>query len=104
MNACDIIVACSTWNEPFNLTITEAMAYSKAIIASNVAGHLEQLVNEKHGLLYAPNDVPALVNLLNRLIRDESLRNNLGTRAKARYLENFTGSLMAEKYKKVYVS
>lgn len=102
MNACDLVIACSVWNEPFNLTVTEAMCYGKPIVASDVAGHREQLVPNESGILYSPNNVQALVEGLMMLLQDASMREHLGSNAKSRYQEKFTGSAMAERYRRLY--
>jgi glycosyltransferase involved in cell wall biosynthesis len=65
------------------LTILEAMAAGKAIVASNIAGVNELIVNEKNGLLFQQGDAHELAKAINALLSSKELREKLGRNAKA---------------------
>jgi glycosyltransferase involved in cell wall biosynthesis len=80
----------SDWYEGFSLSLLEAMALGKAIIASNLGPRREMVDDGVSGLLFEagnPKDLRAKVELL---IQDGDLRRRLGKSAREMYLENYT--------------
>ncbi|WP_282756060.1 TIGR04063 family PEP-CTERM/XrtA system glycosyltransferase [Desulfuromonas thiophila] len=55
----------------------EAMAMAKAVVASDVGGHREQIQDGETGLLFKAGDERALAAALDRLLRDAALRQRL---------------------------
>ena len=80
LNAADIFVLPSH-SEGSPLVIFEAMAASLPIVATSVGGIPEALTNDADALLVAPSRPEALAGALTRLIRDDSLRKELGKAA-----------------------
>lgn len=80
-------VVPSRWDEPCALTILEGMAAGLAIVASRTGGTPE-LVGDA-GLLFERDQVEQLAAHLRKLIDNESLRTDLGRRARVR-AEAFT--------------
>ena len=64
----DIVVSSSTEPEAFGRVAVEAQAMNKPIVASNLGGSKETIVNGKSGLLYQPDDSKELAEIINRLI------------------------------------
>jgi glycosyltransferase involved in cell wall biosynthesis len=77
-------VAPSLWPEPFGLVALEAAAAGKAIVASDIGGLRDIVVDGETGLMVPPEDRPALVAAMERLISDEGLRQRLGAAARER--------------------
>jgi glycosyltransferase involved in cell wall biosynthesis len=77
-------VAPSIWAEPFGLVALEAAAAGKAVIASNIGGLIDIVVDEQTGILVPPGDRAALGAAIDRLIGDPMLRERLGKAAIAR--------------------
>jgi len=77
-----VIVVPSEWHENSPLTILEAMAYGKPIVASNIGGIPELVREGKTGLLFAPGNVSQLSDSIARLLGDRSLREFLGSNAR----------------------
>lgn len=77
-------VAPSLWPEPFGLVALEAAATGKAIVASDIGGLRDIVVDGETGLMVPPDDREALTAAMRRLISDETLRERLGTAARAR--------------------
>ena len=64
--------------EPLGIVNLEAMAASKAVLASAVGGVPEIIQHERNGLLVRPEDFDALAHGISRLIIDGALRERLG--------------------------
>ena len=83
MHACDIICHASH-REPFGLVIVEAMMAGKPVIASDVTGPREIVIEGETGFLTTPGDVEALTNRLEQLLNDDQLRVRLGDKGRDR--------------------
>ncbi len=70
--ALDVAVLPS-YREAQGLTILEAMALSRPVVASNVGGIPEMVTHEKTGLLVPPHDPPALAAAIVRALSDHQL-------------------------------
>ena len=79
-DAFNIAVVPSLASEGTSLSLAEAMAAGCAVVASNVGGMTNMVIDGYNGRLVAPN-VKCLVDALAVLIRDPSLRLQLGERA-----------------------
>ena len=74
----------------FPTVIAEAMASGKPVISTTVAGIPELVANGNTGLLVPPRDAPALADTMERLARDENLRNDFGRAGRLRIEQEFT--------------
>ncbi|MBS3114529.1 glycosyltransferase family 4 protein [Candidatus Woesearchaeota archaeon] len=63
--ACDLYVTASLW-EGFNLTIAEAQACGKKVVAFDVCSHPEVV---KNGVLIKPNNIDEFANAIIRLLK-----------------------------------
>ena len=99
--AMDIFVLPSL-NEGLPMTVLEAMAAARAVIATRV-GAIPKVVGDGHtGLLVEPGDVFGLRGAIFRLLANPDLRRRLGQQAQARVLENYTSDIMAQRYAELY--
>lgn len=87
--ALDVVVHASTEPEPFGLTIVEAMACGRAVIATSAAGCVELIDAGEHVLTVPPGDAAALARAIEDLVGDPARRRALGARAAARAREAF---------------
>jgi glycosyltransferase involved in cell wall biosynthesis len=97
----DIFVLPSL-NEGLPMTLLEAMAAGKPIVATRVGAIATVITDQLTGLLIAPADEAALVHALSRLLADSELRLRLGQNARAHVEQNFTAAAMVQKYRTVY--
>jgi glycosyltransferase involved in cell wall biosynthesis len=81
---CLFAVAPSIWPEPFGLVALEAAAAGKPIVASDIGGLKDTVVDGETGLLVRPGDRGALKAALERLIADAGLRDRMGAAAQRR--------------------
>jgi phosphatidylinositol alpha-mannosyltransferase len=86
--SADIFCSPATGGESFGIVLLEAMASGKPVVASNIGGYASVLAHGEDGLLVPPKDDDALAQSLLTLIKDESLRNAMGSK----------GRIEAEKY------
>ena len=86
------------------MIILEAMAMSKPIIATQIDGITEQLVDGKSGILVPPEDADALKTAIQRLMENDRLRNRLGKNARNRVEKDFSIEKMIDETTNVYQS
>jgi glycosyltransferase involved in cell wall biosynthesis len=100
--ALDVVVHASTAPEPFGLTIIEAMACGKPVVAT-LAGGVVDIVQPGHnGLGVPPGDAPALVGALQSLIANAPLRDRLGAAARETVCRLFDPERLAGQVFDVY--
>ncbi|HIJ17844.1 MAG TPA: glycosyltransferase family 4 protein [Thermoplasmata archaeon] len=80
---CDILVLPSR-NEGWGLSLMEAMACSKPVVATRVGGVPELVTDGVEGLLVDPGDVPGLSAAICRLLGDGDERDRMGNAGKER--------------------
>ena len=99
--AVDIIVSSSR-QEGLPISLLEAMASGRAILATAV-GEVPSLIQDQQtGLLVPPNDISALVAGMRALLISASLRQQLGAAAKSRVEAEFSARHMTEAYRRIY--
>lgn len=101
LNNSDIFVL-STNYEGFPLTILEAMRAKLPVIATNVGGNNESVIDKETGFLTNKNDVQDLSIALSTLIDDRNLATEMGKRGYERFITEFTHDLMLKKTLKIY--
>jgi len=88
----------------YPLTLLEAMAAGKAIVASDTWGVNELIRDGENGLLFPPNNSQDLSSSLERLLKEETLREKLGEKAKeeaGRYYLESTAQNLVRIYREV---
>lgn len=76
MQACDVVLMTSK-NETFGLVTIEAMRNGSCVIGSNSGGVLEIIDDEKTGLLFESGNYEDLALKVEKLYKDETLREEL---------------------------
>ena len=97
----DIFVSSSIY-EAFGLMFLEASYCKLPIIATDVEGIPEVVLDGKTGLLYKPRDYHSLASNIIKLSTDKDLRDNLGKNAASWVQENFQIKNMTNEYIKIY--
>ena len=96
------IFAAPSHMEPFGLSILEAMAMQKAIVATRVGGIPELIIHDETGLLVPPGDWQALCHMLEVFIRNPEQRSRFGHRARQRVKTHFSLETMVAQTTRVY--
>ena len=100
--AADVFVMPSL-SEGMPLALMEAMMARKPIIASEVGGIPEMVLQDECALLAPPGDPMALTAHLRRLLQDPALREKLGNAAGRRAAEVYSREAMTRHYEALYV-
>jgi glycosyltransferase involved in cell wall biosynthesis len=100
---CDILVLPSR-TEGWGLSLMEAMACKKPVVASRVGGIPELVRDGTDGLLVGAGDVAGLSQAILRLLKDPDLRRRMGGAGKERvgmYSWDATARIVLEEYRRV---
>jgi glycosyltransferase involved in cell wall biosynthesis len=87
-----------------NIIALEAMALSKPVIASDVGGLKETIVNNKTGVLVPPGDSEALARAIGTLLQDHSTLKEMGFAGHDRYKRVFSEERIIPRLEKLYSS
>jgi glycosyltransferase involved in cell wall biosynthesis len=94
------IVAITSDSETFSIAILEAMALGKAIVAPNIGGVPEQVIDGENGFLFPSGDVAALAEKLERASSgDMAVR--MGQKSRAMVAKKFNLGLMIRQYEEL---
>ena len=102
MRALDIVVHASTEPEPFGLSIIEAMASGKPVIASRAGGAAEIIEASGGALFHRPGDSVELKNRIVQLAGDPALRRCLGRAGRSAAERLFAGPRLAQDLIPIY--
>lgn len=101
LGAIDIFVLPSSW-EGNPLCIMEAMAAGKPVIASRVGGIPDLVENELSGVLVPSDNIDALTQAMNELLKNEIKRQTMGKNAARQAAERFGIESMTKAYEELY--
>ncbi|MGB9720703.1 MAG: glycosyltransferase family 4 protein [bacterium] len=99
---CSLFVLPATYDkhgdtEGLGVVIIEAMSYSKPVIASNVGGIIDVVIDGYNGILVKDNDPQALALAIKKLAQDKELCKKLGGNAKKSIDERFNWDKIVSK-------
>ena len=77
-DAADVVCQVSRWQEAFGWVLTEAMASKKPVLGTTVGGIPEVVEDGKIGFLVQPGNPSQIAEKLILLLRDETLRKQMG--------------------------
>jgi glycosyltransferase involved in cell wall biosynthesis len=90
-------------HEGIPLSILEAMACGKPVVAPHVGGLPEIISHGQHGLLVHGREPKDFVDACLRILDDEHSSSSMGESASKRITSRFSGASMAESYRQVYL-
>lgn len=99
----DVFVLSST-TEGISLTLLEAMATELPIVATDVGGNPEVVIDGETGYIVPSQNPEEMANKLFRLIDDENMRRQMGKKGRERVVENFSIKETARQYEELYSS
>ncbi len=98
----DCFVFSSRWPEAFGLTLIEAMAAGKPVVATQAGAVPEIIQHGVNGWLVPADDPVAMAEGIARLLSDPAAADRLGRQAQARVREAFSLDRMAAEVEAVY--
>jgi glycosyltransferase involved in cell wall biosynthesis len=98
---CDLFVLPSLY-EGLPLSLLEAMAAGKPVIAAAIPGNDEIIIDGKTGLLVPPGSAADLAASIRRLLSDSALAAQFAEAGKDRVVRNFSAQAMAGRVTQIY--
>ncbi|HET9870925.1 MAG TPA: glycosyltransferase [bacterium] len=98
------VVVPSLWYENASMTVLEAMAHGRPVVATRMGGLPEQVEDGVTGILVEPGDRAGLRRALTRLAEEPGLAARLGRAGRARLEERFGHPRHGEALLAVYAS
>ncbi len=101
MAQLDVFVLTSA-SESQCMPITESMSYGKPVVASDFGGIPDFVEDGVTGFLVPVGDVEELAAKLKRLLDDPALREEMGRRGRARYVERYKPERITDAFEETY--
>lgn len=101
MAAAELFIL-SSLSEGVSVTLLEAMGAGIPIAATDVGGNTEVVGHGQSGLLSPRQDYESLGQNIATLLRDESMRKQMGAAGRERLLATFTEQAMHKRYAELY--
>jgi len=103
INLSDIVILSTKW-EGLPLVPLEAEACKKPIIASDVDGVREVIIDKETGYLFKPYSEEDLADKILELYYSKELRQQIGKKGYQFVLKNFSEQKMVQEYQSLYLS
>lgn len=101
LEACDLLIHPSL-SEGLSVALITAMAAGLAIVATNVGGTAESVLDGECGLLVEPRDPEALAAKTIELVRDDDRRRALASRGRELAFSRWSVERMVRDFERVY--
>ncbi|NUM69025.1 glycosyltransferase family 4 protein [candidate division KSB1 bacterium] len=102
MAASDVIVQCSTYDDPFPGVVLEAMAMGKVVVATKAGGVPKQIRHGEDGLLFRMGDAAELAQHVNEVLADPALKQKLGHAAVKNLACRFNFEKFMNEFRRLY--
>ncbi len=101
----NLILSTSIEPEAFGRVSVEAQSMEKPILASDIGGSLETVINNKTGWLFKNNDANDLAEKIRMIIQtDQNVLDLIGRQGRKNVKENYTRDLMVSRTLEIYKS
>jgi glycosyltransferase involved in cell wall biosynthesis len=104
MSRCKFVVIPSVWPEPFAQVAIEAMSQEKALIASDIGGLKDIIVDGETGILVPANNSDKLAEVISYLLERPEVAAKMGQRGYERFIKNYTPDVVVPRVIDVYQS
>jgi glycosyltransferase involved in cell wall biosynthesis len=100
--ASDVVVHASIIPEAFGIVVIEGMAAGRPVIASDLGGPQEIVIDGRTGYLVPPGDHRTMADRIVRLLKDDELRKTMGSAGRERVCHWFTKESMTRRYQDIW--
>ena len=100
---CDLFCSPATGGESFGIVLLEAMAASRAIVASSIEGYAGLINDGVEGILVPPRDIHGLAEAIVKLLKDEPRRREMGLQGLHK-AEHYSWPNVAKTINEYYIS
>ena len=97
-----LFVFPSTYREGLPRVVMEAMACSLTVVAANVPGTREVVLDKKTGFLFPKENPKSMIKIVDYLLKNDSKSNIISVNARNYILENFSSKIILQKHIKIY--
>jgi glycosyltransferase involved in cell wall biosynthesis len=104
LNALDVGCLVPSCNEGFSNAIIEMMASGLPVVATDVGGNSEAVLNGVNGCIIPPSDHQLLSEAFVYLFENDNERKNMGLRSFERVMQEFSLLKMIERHEMLYFS
>jgi glycosyltransferase involved in cell wall biosynthesis len=104
MSKCRFAVFPSRFPEPFGIVAIEAMSQKRAVIASDIGGLKDMVVDGETGLLVPSDDSDKLAEAISYLLQRPEIASQMGARGYERFAKNYTADVVVPMIINVYQS
>lgn len=87
--------------EGFGINVIEAASCERVVVASDLEGLKDAIIEGKNGFLVAPGDAQAYIDKITELLGKDDYRKSFGEQARIFSTQHFQWSTIAEQYLKV---
>ena len=100
--SCADVIVIPSLHEEFGSLVLEVASLKKAVVAFDVGGLSENIINNVTGVLVKSGDSEKLASSINELLVDSIKRNKLGENLYNNMINRYDSSKFIELYKKIY--
>jgi len=100
--SCMDVFVLPSWSEGTSISLLEAMACARPVVASCVGGNQEIVQHGQTGFLVQPHDVQSFAFSIQTLLDNRSMAAGFGENCRKMVLQRYRLKLMVEKYEKLY--
>lgn len=101
LTSCDVFVH-PTLQDVFSISILEASAAGLPVVAFNVGGNSEMIINEQTGILVNDLNSQALADAILMILRDRNKSQKMGEKGRKYVLKKFSWKKTVDKLEKLY--
>jgi sugar transferase (PEP-CTERM/EpsH1 system associated) len=96
------VFALSSLTEGISISLLEAMASSKPVVATNVGGNPEVVVDGETGILVPPKEPERIAEAIIKILSDRDMAKRMGEAGRKTVEEKFSLERMVKEYQEIY--
>ncbi|MDE3100329.1 MAG: glycosyltransferase family 4 protein [Verrucomicrobiota bacterium] len=98
----DLLIVASTEFDPFPTVLLEAGQVGVPVLATNVGGVPEVVVDGQTGWLFEPGNVNQAIQTISRIMGQADLKGQIGCQGAERIKSEFSAAKMVAEYRRIY--